>query len=82
MFANAKDITEGKLKEKETEDKYQTYKSLATHFKSRAEEDRKYLAHVLHEEVAQLAAVVKMHISWISKHLAGLPEPAGKITWY
>lgn len=80
VFAIAKDITGSKLKEKETEEKYHTYKSLATHFKSRAEEDRKYLAYELHEEVAQLAAVVKMHISWISKHLAGLPEPAkGKI---
>lgn len=80
VFAIAKDITESKLKEKETEEKYHTYKSLATHFKSRAEEDRKYLAYELHEEVAQLAAVVKMHIAWISQHLAGLPEPAkGKI---
>jgi len=80
VFAIAKDITESKLKEKETEEKFHTYKSLATHFKSRAEEDRKYLAYELHEEVAQLAAVVKMHIAWLSQHLAGLPEPAkGKI---
>ncbi|MGZ5218845.1 MAG: PAS domain-containing sensor histidine kinase [Chitinophagaceae bacterium] len=75
VFAIAKDITESKRKEKETEEKYHTYKSLATHFKSRAEEDRKYLAYELHEEVAQLAAVVKMNIGWLGKHL-DLPAPA------
>lgn len=76
VFAIAKDITESKRKEKETEEKYHTYKSLATHFKSRAEEERKYLAYELHEEVAQLAAIVKMNIGWLDKHLADLPAPA------
>jgi PAS domain S-box-containing protein len=76
VFAIAKDITEVKRKEKETEEKYHTYKSLATHFKSRAEEERKYLAYELHEEVAQLAAVVKMNIGWLDKHLADIPAMA------
>lgn len=75
VFAIAKDITEPKRKEKETEEKYQAYKNMATHFKSRAEEDRKYLAHELHEEVAQLAATVKMHIAGINHQQPGLPEP-------
>ncbi len=80
VFAIAKDISENKRIEKETEEKFNTYKSQATHFKSRAEEDRKYLAHELHEEVAQLAAVLKMHIAWLNQHQAVLPEDAkGKI---
>lgn len=73
VFAIAKDITENKLRELETEEKYHTFKSLATHFKSRVEEDRKYLARELHEEVAQLAAVVKMQISWLDHNLTHIP---------
>ncbi|MEO7982804.1 MAG: PAS domain S-box protein [Bacteroidota bacterium] len=80
VFAIAKDITRNKQKEKETEEKYHTFKTLATHFKSRVEEDRKFLAYELHEEVAQLATVVKMNISWLGQHLNNLAEPAkGKI---
>lgn len=74
VFAIAKDITESKRKEKEVEEMYAKYKSLATHFKSRIEEDRKYLAYELHEELAQLAAVVKMDISWMSQHLKNMPD--------
>jgi len=76
VFAIAKDITENKRREIETEEKYHTFKSLATHFKSRVEEDRKYLARELHEEVAQLAAVVKMQVSWLDHNLTGIPEQA------
>lgn len=76
VFAIAKDITENKRREIETEERYHTFKSLATHFKSRVEEDRKYLARELHEEVAQLAAVVKMQVSWLDHNLTGIPEQA------
>jgi len=76
VFAIAKDITDNKRREQETEAKYHAFKSLATHFKSRVEEDRKYLARELHEEVAQLAAVMKMHIAWLNQHLNMPDEPA------
>lgn len=76
VFAIAKDITENKLREIETEERHHTFKSLATHFKSRVEEDRKYLARELHEEVAQLAAVVKMQVAWLDHNLTGIPEQA------
>ena len=80
VFAIAKDITENKRKEKETEEQFNSYKSMATDFKSRGEEDRKYLAHELHEEVAQMAVVLKMQVSWISQHLTPSQELAkGKI---
>jgi len=65
VFAIAKDITERKRQEKEIEDKYKKFKSLATHFKKSIEEDRKFLAVELHEELAQLATVVKMDIHWL-----------------
>lgn len=62
VFAIAKDITEKKQIEKQFEEKYAKFKSLATHFKSSLEEDRKYLAVELHEELAQLASVVKLDL--------------------
>lgn len=73
VFAIAKNITERKRIEKEVEEKYNRFKNLATHFKASIEEDRKYLAIELHEELAQLASVVKMDLDWIStnEHLSG-----------
>lgn len=72
VFAIAKDITERKLIEKEIEEKYKKFKSLANHFKISLEEDKKYLAKELHDELAQLAAVVKMDMDWIINHDSGL----------
>lgn len=80
VFAIAKNITESKRKEMEIEEMYNKYKSLATHFKSHLEEDRKYLAYELHEELAQLAAVIKVDIAWINHHLPDLRgEPKNRI---
>lgn len=68
VFAIAKDITERKQKELETEEKYKKFESLATHFKSRLEKDKKHLATELHEEIAQLTSVVKMNVVWLRDH--------------
>jgi PAS domain S-box-containing protein len=68
VFAIAKDVTERKQKEKEIEEKYKKFKGLAAHFKTSIEKDKKYLAIELHEELAQLAAVVKMDIDWINNN--------------
>ncbi len=65
VFAIAKDITKRKWQEQEIEDKYKKFKSLAHHFKKSIEEDRKFFAVELHEELAQLATVVKMDIQWL-----------------
>ncbi|HEV7622428.1 MAG TPA: PAS domain-containing sensor histidine kinase [Flavisolibacter sp.] len=76
VFAIAKDITERKQAEKEIEEKYKKFKSLATHFKSSIEKDRKYLAVELHEELAQLASVVKMDLDWLNDNISGISEPS------
>lgn len=73
VFAIAKDVTERKLAEKEIETRYSEFKTLATHFKQTIEKDRKFLAAELHEELAQLASVVKMDLDWINTH-SNLPE--------
>jgi len=65
VFAIAKDVTKSKLAEKEIVKKYNKFKSLATHFKSSMENSKKFLAAELHEELAQLAAVVKMDIDFV-----------------
>ncbi|HEV2478643.1 MAG TPA: PAS domain-containing sensor histidine kinase [Puia sp.] len=73
VFAIAKDITKRRQMEVEIEEEYRKFKGLATHFKSSIEEDRKYLARELHEELAQLASILKMDIESARKHLAILP---------
>lgn len=74
VFAIAKDITERKIVEKEVEEKYLKFKSLATHFKNRIEKDKKFMAYELHEELAQLVAVLKMDIDFINKNEPGLSK--------
>lgn len=76
VFAIAKDITERKQREQEIEEKYKTFKSLAHHFKTRLETDKKTLATELHEELAQLALVAKMDISWLEEANPALDEPS------
>ncbi|MFI5192748.1 MAG: PAS domain S-box protein [Chitinophagales bacterium] len=78
VFAIAKDITGRKQIEKEVEQRYKKFKSLTTHFKSSIEEDRKYLAVELHEELAQLASVVKMDLDWLSTYLTDLSGSSKK----
>ncbi len=73
VFAIAKDISERKRIELETEEEYRKFKSLTSHFKSSMEEDRKYLAKELHEQLAQLASVLKMDIEWLKNHESELP---------
>ena len=74
VFAIAKDITERKLKEKEIEERYTTFKGLASYFKTSLEKDKKNLATELHEDLAQLATAVKMDINWLSVHASLLDE--------
>jgi PAS domain S-box-containing protein len=75
VFAIAKDVTERKLIEKEVDEKYNKFKSLATHFKKRIEKDKKSFAYELHEELAQLVSVIKMDIDWIANNMTHSPEP-------
>jgi PAS domain S-box-containing protein len=73
VFAIAKDITRRKQVEQEIEDDYRKFKGLASHFKNSMEEDRKFLARELHEELAQLASILKMDIEGIKNHISDLP---------
>ncbi len=72
VFAIAKDASNRKQAEKETEENFKRAKGLASHFKSSIEKDRKYFAYELHEELAQLAAVVRLDLNWVAKNSSGL----------
>lgn len=76
VFAIAKDITKRKQVEQEIEEDYRKFRGLASYFKNSIEEDRKYLARELHEELAQLASILKMDIEGLKSHLSGLPPAA------
>ncbi|NCU04645.1 MAG: PAS domain S-box protein [Chitinophagaceae bacterium] len=65
--------TEKRLAELEVEAKYNRVKNLADYFKGNIERDRKYLAVSLHEELAQLLAVLKIDIDWIKAKKDELP---------
>ena len=74
VFAIAKDITERKIREKEIEIKYKKFKGLTEHFKSRIEKDKKRFSVELHEELAQLASVIKMDLHIIKNNISDLSE--------
>ncbi|RYY15214.1 MAG: PAS domain S-box protein [Chitinophagaceae bacterium] len=74
VFAIAKDVTARKQSEQQVEENVSKFKNLATHFKYSQEKDRKFLANELHEEIAQLASLVRLDLNWINKNTPGLPE--------
>ncbi len=76
VFAIARDITQRKQLEKSVEEDYKKFKSLASHFKSSIEKDRKFLAYELHEELAQLASALKMDLDMIPITVQALPDTA------
>lgn len=74
VFAIAKDVTEKKEAEILVEEKFKQFQVLATYFKTSLEKEKKSLSVTLHEELAQLATVLKMDIAWLRQHLTDLPE--------
>jgi PAS domain S-box-containing protein len=76
VFAIAKDISSRKQLENEIEEKYKKFKNLAFHFKNSMEQDRKSLAIGLHEELAQLATVVKLDLDSISTTMPDVADVA------
>ena len=73
VFAIAKDITVHKRKELELHENYSRFRQLALHFKNNIEKDRRQMAVGLHDDLAQLATVVKMETEWLSSQAQSLP---------
>lgn len=74
VFAIAKDVTERRLMEQQLQAKYEQYRSLASHFKTSLEKDMKNLSVELQEDLAQLAAVIKIDLQWALRWEHDLPE--------
>jgi PAS domain S-box-containing protein len=70
VIAIAKNITRRKLKEISLEERFAKFKSLVSHFKSSLEKDKEELAVELHEELAQIATVLKADLSWLKSNHA------------
>ncbi|MES2371051.1 MAG: PAS domain-containing protein [Bacteroidota bacterium] len=68
------DITARKKTEEELREKNIQLKELSRHLQNVSEEERKYLAREVHDELGQLAAVVKMDIDWLQLKMPDLPE--------
>jgi len=77
VFAIAKNITATKNIEFETEQNFRKYKELTQHFKDLVEKDKQYFAEELHEELGQLATVIKMDMEWVHS-LSILPDEAAQ----
>lgn len=78
FLAIAKDVTIRKRSETEVEEKYARFRNLAHYFKISIEEDRKYLAAEIHEELAQLTYALKLDIDWLLMNLPHLPAEGRK----
>lgn len=64
-------ISQEQLKEKNTE-----LKSLSAYLRNVREEERKYLAREVHDELGQLASALKIDIDWLGIRIGGLEEAA------
>lgn len=74
VFAIAKDVTDRRRMEQQLQAKYEQYRSLASHFKTSLEKDMKNLSVELQEDLAQLAAVIKIDLQWALRWEHDLPE--------
>jgi PAS domain S-box-containing protein len=72
------DITARKKTEEELREKNIQLKELSRHLQDVREEERKYLAREVHDELGQLAAVVKMDIDWLQIKMPDLQEAHAK----
>ncbi len=66
------DISEKKIAEDGLKEKNTQLKKLSSHLQQVREEERKYLAREVHDELGQLASAIKMDIDWLKLKL---PEP-------
>jgi PAS domain S-box-containing protein len=69
----AQDISEIKEKEKELEEKSVMLRDLAVHLQNVREEERLQIANMIHEELAQDMAVIKMQLHLVMEGLYGNP---------
>ncbi len=72
------DITARKSAEEELKEKNIQLKELSKHLQNVREEERRNLAREVHDELGQLAAVVKMDVDWLKIKMPDLQEAFAK----
>jgi PAS domain S-box-containing protein len=71
-----RDVTERKLVEEELREKNSELKRLSTYLQSIREEERKYIAREVHDELGQLATALKIDIDWLNLKVVTLEASA------
>ncbi len=78
MIGASQDITERKKAEDELKEKNIELKRLSAYLQSVREEERKYLAREVHDELGQLASALKIDIDWLNIKVSTLGDAARK----
>jgi signal transduction histidine kinase len=74
LLARIKNCLKLKIVEEELRDKNKELQQLAKHLQNVREEERKFLAREVQEELGQLAAALKMDVDWLALNLSDVPE--------
>lgn len=72
MIGASHDITDRKVAELELQEKNKELRKLSVYLQNVREEERKYIAREVHEELGQLASAIKIDVDWISLQLNGV----------
>ncbi len=64
-----RDITERKAQEAELQQKNKELKRLSAYLQNIRENERKYIAREVHDELGQLASAIKIDVDWFGLHL-------------
>ncbi|MCW3088907.1 MAG: sensor signal transduction histidine kinase, partial [Sediminibacterium sp.] len=75
-IAVERDVTERKLAEEELKAKNSELKKLSSYLQNVREEERKYIAREVHDELGQLASALKIDIDWLGLRIVALEENA------
>jgi PAS domain S-box-containing protein len=75
-IAVERDVTERKMAENELKEKNSELKKLSAYLQNVREEERKYIAREVHDELGQLASALKIDIDWLNIKIASLEENA------
>lgn len=71
-----RDVTERKNAQNEMKQKNSELKKLSNYLQNVREEERKYIAREVHDELGQLASALKIDIDWLNIKVASLEEKA------
>jgi PAS domain S-box-containing protein len=72
------DITDRKLIEEEMQEKKNELEKLSAYLQNVREEERKYIAREVHDELGQLASALKIDVDWLGLKMGALDETGQK----